>query len=226
MTLLAGLVIALLTSLGYWQIMRAHEKQRMLTAEKQTARRPVIDWRARLPLPAQYQRVRVRGKYGPTVFLLDNQHHYHVWGYHVLNALQLENDQVVLVDRGWIGGNMDRTHLPDVTTPLQRVDLIGRVYYPPAKQWVLGEPIEQKSDKFYVIEKIDTNLISQVLHKSVYPFIIRLDKNAVDGYVREWPVVTLSPARHYGYAVQWFAMAIAVLVIYIVLNLKKTHEKN
>ncbi|QRN05069.1 SURF1 family protein [Legionella sp. MW5194] len=226
MTLLAVIVAASLAGLGYWQIARAHEKEHTLELEAQRAQKPVVDWQPDSPPPAQYQRIRVQGRFLPTVFLLDNQFYDHAFGYHVFNPLLLENGQLVLVDRGWVKGSLHRNQLPEVTTPRQRSVIAGRVYYPSTKQWVLGDAIEQKKDKYYVIEKIDAKLVSQVLHKSVYPFIIRLNKNAANGYVREWPVVTLSPQRHYGYAVQWFAMALAVLVIYIVLNLKKTHEKN
>ncbi|WP_065230225.1 SURF1 family protein [Legionella erythra] len=226
MTLLTLIVITLLAGLGCWQIARAHEKESTLRLEAQSAKKPVVDWLPDNPNPSQYQRIRIAGTFLPMVFLLDNQHHDHAFGYHVLNPLRLENDQLVLVDRGWIKGSLNRNQLPEVTVPPEPVTVTGRVYYPSAKQWVLGDAIEQKNDKYYVIEKIDTNLVSQVLHKSVYPFIIRLSKHAANGYIREWPVVAMSPQRHYAYAAQWFAMATVVLVIYIVLNRKKTHEKN
>ncbi|WP_019216188.1 SURF1 family cytochrome oxidase biogenesis protein [Legionella tunisiensis] len=62
------------------------------------------------------------------------------------------------------------------------------------------------------------------MHKSVYPFIIRLDKSEADSYVREWAVVAMPPERHYAYALQWFAIAFVILILFIALNLKKTNE--
>ena len=40
--------------------------------------------------------------------------------------------------------------------------------------------------------------------------------------VREWPIVVMTPTRHYAYAVQWFAMAFVLLVIYLMLSFKKS----
>ncbi len=46
-----------------------------------------------------------------------------------------------------------------------------------------------------------------------------------DGYVRTWSPPGFPPMRHIGYAVQWFALALALLVIYLVTNLRQgRHE--
>ena len=85
---------------------------------------------------------------------------------------------------------------------------------------MLGQALEKKEAGLAVVELLDTHLISQFLHKSVYPFIIRLGKQSANGYVREWAVVAMPPERHYGYALQWFAMALVLLIIYVSLSLK------
>ncbi|WP_274544559.1 SURF1 family cytochrome oxidase biogenesis protein [Legionella oakridgensis] len=72
-----------------------------------------------------------------------------------------------------------------------------------------------------VIEWIDTKIISQFLHKSVYPFIIRLDKKEANGFIRAWDIVSMPPQRHYAYAFQWFAIALVIFVLFISLNSKK-----
>ena len=48
-----------------------------------------------------------------------------------------------------------------------------------------------------------------------------------DGLVRQWPRPDSGSAKNLGYAVQWFAMALAVLIIYLVLSGKRERfEKN
>ncbi|KTD65549.1 SURF1 family protein [Legionella spiritensis] len=224
MTLLTLFVVVLFSSLGYWQITRAHEKKRIVLAQKHMAQQMVVRWRPDETYPAQFQPISVSGHYLPQVFFLDNQHHRHQWGYHVISPLVLENQQVVLVDRGWVAGSPDRQQLPDVLVPEKSLTISGMSYYPSNKNWVLGEAIEPRNGDRFILEKIDAKLISQVLHKSIYPFIIRLDEQAMYGYVRQWAVIAMSPERHYGYALQWFAMAFTVLLIYIVLTLKKMNE--
>ncbi|MGQ3892547.1 SURF1 family protein [Legionella sp. CNM-4043-24] len=226
MTCLAALAISLLSSLGYWQLQRAEEKSDMLNRATQLSQQAPSHWTESQTLPAQYQNLSVRGTYLPQVLLLDNQYHDHQIGYDVLSPLLLSNNRIILVDRGWIKASADRRQIPDISNPLRELQLSGQAYYPSEKTWVLGEVIEKKSDKNILIEKIDTKIISQLLHKSVYPFIIRLGGQEAYGFIRDWAVVSMPPERHKAYALQWFAMALIVLILFITLNLKKTDEKS
>ncbi len=53
--------------------------------------------------------------------------------------------------------------------------------------------------------------------------VLRLDPASPLGYTRDLDLLpnTLPPSRHLGYAVQWFAMALAVLVIAGVLHVRR-----
>jgi surfeit locus 1 family protein len=52
--------------------------------------------------------------------------------------------------------------------------------------------------------------------------IVLLDPVMPDGYERAWrPSLGFGPERNLGYAVQWFAFALVVLVIYVALNLER-----
>jgi len=52
--------------------------------------------------------------------------------------------------------------------------------------------------------------------------VILLDPKEPDGYARNWEAPGFPPMRHIGYAVQWFALAAALLVIYIVTNVRRS----
>jgi len=62
------------------------------------------------------------------------------------------------------------------------------------------------------------------------PRIVLLDPSEPDGYEREWSArynfSEFGPERHTAYAVQWFGMALALLVIYVVVNLKPLDTKS
>jgi surfeit locus 1 family protein len=51
--------------------------------------------------------------------------------------------------------------------------------------------------------------------------LILLDPGEPDGYVRHWSPPGFPPMRHIGYAVQWFALAAALFVIFIVTNVRR-----
>lgn len=220
MTLATLFAIALFISLGVWQLQRADEKKIMLRLAHELAHQAPQSWTEHR-LPKQYQPIQVQGHFMPTIFLLDNQHHDHQFGFDVLSPLLLADARVVMIDRGWVSGDLSRQTWPHITTTMKRVQLEGYAYYPSKNNWLLGSVLEKKRDDLAVIEALDTAVISQFLHKSVYPFIIRLGKQQQHGFVREWAVVAMPPARHYGYAVQWFAMAAVLFILFIVLNFKK-----
>ncbi|MBL7480907.1 SURF1 family protein [Legionella bononiensis] len=211
--------------LGLWQIQRADEKVTMIAAEESLAKQEPILWRGEQPLPKQYQRIKVRGTYLPNILLLDNQHHQHQFGYDAVSPLQLSDGSVVLVDRGWVQGESTRRSFPDIQIPQGIIELQGSAYFPGKKQWVLGPGIEKKEGGITILEILDAKLVSQLLQKKVYPFIIRLDKQDAYGFVREWAIVSMPPQRHLAYALQWFAMALVIFIIFVALNLKKRNEE-
>jgi cytochrome oxidase assembly protein ShyY1 len=51
--------------------------------------------------------------------------------------------------------------------------------------------------------------------------LVLLDPAEPDGYVRNWAAPGFPPMRHFGYAVQWFALALTLFVIYVVTNLRR-----
>lgn len=223
MVILSCLFIAVFLRLGFWQLGRAEEKKQMLAVQANFAQKAPIVWKAGEAKPEQYQQLQVVGNYLPQILLFDNQHYQHQFGYHVLNPLQLNDKQVLLIDRGWVAGDINRQLLPEITVPTETQTLTGYAYYP-SDNWVLGPAYEEKKNNVTIIERIDTKLIGQFLHKSVYPFIIRLDKDNAQGYVREWSIVAMPAERHYAYALQWFAMALVILILFIALNLKKKYD--
>jgi surfeit locus 1 family protein len=221
MIVLATIFISLFIRLGFWQIQRSDEKVHMIAAEEALAKQEPIDWHEGQKAPEQYQRITVNGTYLPKVFLLDNQHHQHQFGYDVLSPLQLTDGSVVMVDRGWVPGESTRRSFPEVQTPQGLLNVHGSAYFPGKNQWVLGAGTEEKERGITILEILDAKLVSQLLQKKVYPFIIRLDKQDAYGFVREWAIVSMPPQRHLAYALQWFAMALVILIIFVALNLKK-----
>ena len=55
------------------------------------------------------------------------------------------------------------------------------------------------------------------------PRVLRLDPALPLGYARDLDLLpnTLPPEQHRGYAVQWFALALAVLVTALILTFRK-----
>lgn len=216
MTLLSLFLIALFLKLGFWQLGRAHEKQILLSAAASQATRPFKDWRVGDAIPQNYTPLRIRGHFLKKNLLLDNQTRNHQWGYHVLNLFALSSGEgVVVVDRGWIAQQEgDRKKIPLIQIPTGIMTVHGYVFIPSSKGFLLGDMVDRREGNTLVMEKVDLNEWRKILHKPLYPFIIRLDQKESYGYLCKWPLVNMSPARHKAYAFQWFAMAAVVIVLY------------
>jgi len=226
MCVLALVSMLFFVYLGMWQLHRAEEKRLILAREAAFEHQVPRLWQGEGVAPEAFEHVRVQGRFLPTLLFLDNQSHAHQVGYHVISPMEMGANRVVLIDRGWVPAGVTRDVLPDVTTPTEQITLSGSAYYPLGKPWVLGPGIEVRPMDRAVVESFDLQLMSQFLHKSVYPFIIRLDEVSPAGYVRSWVAVSFPPARHLGYAFQWFAFALVVFIIFIALNIRKYEKIN
>lgn len=224
MILLTLFFVLFFCRLGFWQIERAHEKEDMLAAQTHFVAQPPVVWDIGQALPKQYQQLIVQGHYLDKVFLLDNQHHQHQFGYDVLSPLILSDGTVLIVDRGWIPGDKMRQSFPRILTPKSDIKIQGSAYVPSEQQWLLGPAWEEKDKNITILELLNTRIVSQILQKKVCPFIIRLNEHEAHGFVRQWAIVSMPPQRHLAYAVQWFAMAGVILILFVALNLKKNEK--
>ena len=114
---------AILLSLGFWQLERA-ELRRAQDGLKQERAQLSPVYITSFPEESLGEladrRVRLRGQYLPHQFLLDNQIHDKQPGYHVLSPFELSTyEQVVLVNRGWVAAEADRSRLPSVPAPAE-----------------------------------------------------------------------------------------------------------
>lgn len=171
-----------------------------------------------------FEPIVLKGKFLPEVLFLDNQYHNHQIGYHVISPVLMETGRVVLVNRGWVPSTGARELLPEIQPNIDVLNLTGTIYLPPKKHWVLGPGIEVHDTNQAVIESFDFELISQFLHQTLYPFIIRLNPESPGGFTREWVTVVMPPERHFGYALQWFGLALVAFIVFVALHLKKDLE--
>lgn len=97
----------------------------------------------------------------------------------------------------------------------------GLVQHFPGKYFVFSE--NTPSAKWpQLIESLNPEMIQSLLQKPVYSSIILLSPNQPHGFERVWTPNLGMPAQHHlGYAIQWFALALTLVIIYIVLNTRR-----
>ncbi len=216
-TLLLLPALGLLLSLGHWQLDRAAEKRALVAAFARASETPIELPRSGEP---RYARIRVTGRYlADRQILLDNMTHAGTGGYRVLTPLMTTDGTVLLVDRGWVAAGPRRNELPDVHVAGDARELTGRLDELPAAGVTLGH--EADTGWPQRLSFPDRARLEQLLGHPLYPKIVLLDPGAPDGYLRDWRPGGIPPERHLGYAVQWYALALTLLIIYVVVNLKR-----
>ncbi len=213
------LLLPLFIALGVWQLHRAAEKERLAALYAQRAQEPPLDRIAGEGLP--YRRVVLAGRFDPhRLIFLDNQVHQGRPGFHVLTPFQVEGSKRwLLVNRGWVPQGMSREVLPPVETPRQPVEIAGTLRPPPKGGILLGEMDTPGWPK--VVQRIDLKRLSGQLGRPLEPLVVYLDPQSPYGFVRDWPPLDTGADRHRAYALQWFTMAAALLVLYGVFALRR-----
>ena len=218
--LAAALGIALTAALGAWQLARAQHKETLREQSLELGRAPPVKLGAR-PLPATdlaWRRIELRGRFEPRfVVYLDNRVHQHRPGYHVMMPLQIAgSSKYVLVNRGWIAATADRTRPPPVETPEGAIVVQGIAQVPSERFLELSTQVTEGP----VWQNLAFERYRAVTGLDLHPIVVQQEGGSRDGLVREWPAPDFGRNTHLAYAFQWFALAAAILVGYLALNVR------
>lgn len=222
---LAVVVAALFCLLGGWQLQRMHEKQALL-AQSPVVGGAAVSLSQAAASPQELHWVRERLRFLPGTVLLDNQLRDGRAGIKVYQAARAHDGLTVLVDLGWLPVSADRV-LPPITAQQGMAELQGLWAPAPSAGLVLGPALAAtQQPQTWLATRIDLAAISAQLGleaPGLASRVLRLDPALPLGYVRDLELLpnTLTPSRHLGYAVQWFAMALAVLLIAAVLHWRR-----
>jgi surfeit locus 1 family protein len=226
-TLLAICLIAMLVSLGRWQLQRAAEKRVLFDsfASAGVAARPID--RQSPPVP-RYGRVLAVGSYdGSRQILIDNMVEGTRAGYFVITPFALQGGGWVLVNRGWVPLGRSRAERPPIPVEENLRTIRGRADNLPSPGIRMGTPAPL-APPYPTVAAYPTHAeLARLLKESDWTAaadLILLDADQADGYVRNWAPPGFPPLRHIGYALQWFGLALALLVLYVVTNFRRTRD--
>jgi surfeit locus 1 family protein len=219
-TLAAAVMLALLLSLGRWQVSRAHEKQERqalfetrLKAAPFKLAGPVDDGASLL-----YRRLEAAGRYqaGRQIYI-DNRLHEGRAGFHVITPLQLDGtSSTVLVNRGWVARTAEYPRPPAVAVPEGPVTVTGLATVPPARVLELSADVVAGN----VWQNLSLARYRERTQQDVLPFVLLASAPAPGAApVVEQPDAGV--AKHQEYALTWFSLAATVVALWLGLNLRR-----
>nr|WP_321167726.1 SURF1 family protein [Alkalisalibacterium limincola] len=217
---------------GTWQWQRGLEKDAMLAAQARTIqeREPVALATAR-EHPERLEWAAGTGRFPDVApVYLDNQRNDGRQGVRVYRVFEVDDADAtqLLVELGWLPLPADRglPVLPDLAPGEHPVR--GLLMPPPSAGLSLGEALQRQPDGSLLALRVVPAEIAAALGLSVdlAPRVLRLDPALDIGFERDLDVLanTLPPEKHRGYAVQWFGLAAATLVITLVLSFRRRRQ--
>jgi len=221
------LVFPLLLALGFWQMERAAAKQALV--EQRAAGELIaplqLDRRIELGEEDRYRLAGVRGRYvAEQQWLLDNRVYRGQPGYHVFTPFRVDGDErpSLLINRGWVATGASRDFLPALPVPERLVTLSGRLDSPASVGLVMGEvPLDSIADKV-VVQSLDIAALAAARGMDLLRYALVIDDGQPGGLQYDWsPIPEMGPEKHLGYAVQWFGLAMALLIIYVGVNTRR-----
>ncbi len=208
-------LLGLLVKLGFWQLQRAHEKEQLLSALESQQQKKAISNHQLTALPTEELTNRHAALTGELdfqhAFLLDNKVFNGRVGYQVLVPLMLGKSQI-LVNLGWLSQGKSRQELPVIPPLPGKLTIEGKLSSVNVG-FHLGktEPEQGWPNR---VQEIDFNEMEQRLGTSLLPLVLLLDEDLKFGFPRKWQAVVMPPEKHLGYALQWFSMALVLIVIF------------
>jgi surfeit locus 1 family protein len=217
--------------LGMWQLHRASYKEDLLRRFAAAASAPLqrFDAVAGHAPSYRYPHVSVRGRFVPDrVYYLDDQIHGGRLGVQVYMPFRPDDHaRLLLVDMGFLqregGRETSQPHLPPV--PTGEVTLHGVYAPPPGAGFKLGGNALPRQHRYpKTVIYVDMRDIGADLGATLYPGRLLLDPDPSTTYVRQWTPGFMPPARHRGYAFQWFSFALAAVAIFVIMHRRRPDD--
>ena len=230
---LITLMALVMVGLGFWQLDRLGQRraQNALITARLAAAPVDLNQAPAADLP-EYQPVRLRGTYDfSQEIVLRNRAHLGSPGVHVLTPLRLSgSDQAVLVDRGWIpytdAAPEDRLAYPP---PQGEVTLTGLVRPPQQREFAFLpadptlSPAQPRVDAWF---RVDLDQIQDQMPYPLLPFYVEASPGPDPSQLpMSSPALDLSEGPHLGYAIQWFAFALILVVGSLALRRQRLSTK-
>lgn len=219
---------AVLLSLGTWQVLRTHEKNALLDRMVAEFSQPADNLQTHLPATPDawqklhYKPVILQGTWlTPSHMLrLGPRVHEETVGYHLIMPLRLNNNQVVLINRGFMPEKMSA--LP----PKGEAVVIQGVAYQPEAEKPPYLPENVPSRDIWTWTDLPA-MAHEVGVEGIAPVIIYEDRvTDRDSYPIGGQLPLPSHNRHWHYAVTWYALALALMVIWMIASNPKPQQSD
>ena len=222
MTAFVVFFFPILIYLGSWQVSRGLDKEDIVSQHYENKSLPVINEKEMPSINSKnltYRTINLRGEFGQESYLLDNRLYRQEAGYEVFTTFETSEKNLFLVNRGWvskegfsydekIGLKVKDASIQGILSPFRRFGL---------------NLVEENSQAGWpkLVQQVDYEAAREDLGSDINNYVIQLSAASIGALEPIWKPVDLKPSRHYGYALQWFGLALVLICSYLYYGFKR-----
>ena len=210
----AIIFVPITISLGLWQIERANEKKVIISNYDKLLVSTPIALQKEQPLE-NWQPIETVGAYQDLVIYEDNAINSGKAGFKVYHLFQNGDGTFIFVHRGFIERNLIKNNLPRIDTPLGKKNIKGTALFKQNNTFVKN--IEESDIR--IIQEFNTSVLIErfpiLKDRYLHPFLFNLDVRDADKFQPIEKPVNMTATKHIGYAIQWFGLCAALIILTI-----------
>jgi len=210
----AIIFVPITISLGLWQIERANEKKVIISNYDKLLVSTPIALQKEQPLE-NWQPIETVGAYQDLVVYEDNAINSGKAGFKVYHLFQNGDGTFIFVHRGFIERNLIKNNLPRIDTPVGKKNIKGTTLFKQNNTFVKN--IEESDIR--IIQEFNTSVLIErfpiLKDRYLHPFLFNLDVRDADKFQPIEKPVNMTATKHIGYAIQWFGLCAALIILTI-----------
>ena len=222
MTFFVMFFFPILIFLGSWQVSRGIDKTDIVEKHYMNKSLPVINEKEMSVMNKdnlKYRTVNLYGEFGQESYLLDNRLYRQEAGYEVFTTFETSENSLFLINRGWISKE-DFNYDEDILLKEKGISIQGLLsLFTRFGLNLVDESYEDTWPK--LVQQIDYEAAKKDLGSNINNSVIQLSAGSSGALEPIWKPVDLKPSRHYGYALQWFGLAIVLICSFFYYGFKK-----
>ena len=162
-----------------------------------------------------WQPVETVGAYQDLVVYEDNAINSGKAGFKIYHLFQNGDGTFIFVHRGFIERNLIKNNLPRIDTPLRKKNIKGTALFKQNNTFVKN--IEESDIR--IIQEFNTSVLIErfpiLKDRYLHPFLFNLDVRDADKFQPIEKPVNMTASKHIGYAIQWFGLCAALIILTI-----------
>ena len=225
------IVFSILIKLGLWQLERADHKKNLNESYKLRQAEKVIDLNDHKSINSKesilWRRVSLNGSfYKEKNLIVDNQIFKHEAGFNILTPFKIDGTgMTILINRGWHKNLINREQIPVITSVDGINQINGYAVKIPVPGINLGgSNIEIINASLARFQRINVDEINNFYQANFLPYMVYLNPLIDDEYISNFKLPVPDSEKNYGYAFQWFAFALTLLIIFLRLGITKNDK--